>query len=375
MRRTSLDKKLTSVTVIAFLVFSVIVFPQLSYCQTDTPTPTDEPPQDAGLDLMLIGVVVAVVAVVVGISVFVLVKRRKVNEKSLRKFSASAFEEWVLGRFNGTPSDPTIGVTGFTQGGQPLLVRQSDNVSLAEVEGFVKVLVKGKAQKGTVVAFGFDKDAVEAKLTAMDNEIELQLLPIYELLNKRYAKRIAALASASVTFNAAAAENAPVYVPALATAKPASFDDFERMPPESPRVGVKPRVFISNSNSQVADQVKRMLDFLHYEYAVGDKEDASVPISDKNLSLMKNCDCAVINIAAAEQERRYSGLYILNSNVTSAINAAYLKYNAQVVLLVERKIDLPSNLKGLRKIEYDSDELSFNAAMDLEKILAEYKKI
>jgi hypothetical protein len=371
-----LDKKFTSITVIAFLFFSVIVFPQLSYCQTDTPTPTDEEPQDSGLDLMLIGVVIAVVvAVVGGVFAFVLLKRRKVNEKSLRKLSASAFEEWVLGRFNGTPSDPTIGATGLTQGRQPLLIKQSDNVSLAEVEGFVKVLVKGKAQRGTVVAFGFDKDAVEAKLTAMDNEIELQLLPIYELINKRYAKRIAALASASVTFNAAAVENAPAYVPASTTDKPASFDDFERMPPESPRVGVKPRVFISNSNSQVADQVKRMLDFLHYEYAVGDKEDASVPISDKNFGLMKNCDCAVINIAAAEQERRYSGLYILNSNVISAINAAYLKYNAQVVLLVERKLDLPSNFKGLRKIEYDGEELSFNAAMDLEKILAEYKKI
>jgi hypothetical protein len=298
-----------------------------------------------------------------------------VNEKKLRKFSPSAFEEWVLGRFNGTPSDPTIGVNGFTQGGQPLLIKQSDNVSLPEVEGFVKVLVKGKAQKGTVVAFGFDKDAIEAKITAMDNEIELQLLPIYELLNKRYAKRIADHATTSVTFNAAATETVPGYVPASATATSAGFNDFERMPPESPRVGVKPRVYISNSNSPVADQVKRMLDFLHYEYAMGDKEDAPVPISDKNLSLMKNCDCAVVNIAAAEQERRYSGIYILNSNVISAINAAYLKYNAQVVLLVERKIDLPSNLKGLRKIDYDGEELSFNAAMELEKILAEYTKI
>ncbi|MGE5188106.1 MAG: hypothetical protein ACM3JE_03665 [Betaproteobacteria bacterium] len=370
-----MDKKLTSIIVIAFFLFSVMVFPQLSYCQTDTPTPTDEPPQDAGLDLTLIIVVIAVVAITGSASAFMLLKRRKVNEKSLRKFSVSAFEEWVLGRFNGTPSDPTIGVTGFTQGGQPLLIKQSDNVNLAEVEGFVKVLVKGKAQRGTVVAFGFNKDAVEAKLTAMDNEIELQLLPIYELLNKRYAKRIADLASASVKFNTAATEPTPIYVPSSATAKSASFDDFERMPPESPRVGLKPRVFISNSNSQVADQVKRMLDFLHYEYDVGDKDDASVPLSDKNFSLMKNCDCAVINIAAPEQERRYSGLYILNSNVISAINAAYLKYDAQVVLLVERKIDLPSNFKGLRKIEYDDEELSFNAAMDLEKILAEYKKI
>ena len=370
-----MDKKLTSITVVAFLFFSVIVFPQISYCQTDTPTPTDEPAQDAALDLTLITEVVAVVAAAAGVSAFILLKKRKVNEKKLRKFSPSAFEEWVLGRFNGTPSDPTIGVTGFTQGGQPLLIKQSDNVSLPEVEGFVKVLAKGKAQKGTVVAFGFDKDAIEAKITAMDNEIELQLLPIYELLNKRYAKRIAAHASTSVTFSAAANETVPVYVPASPTAEPAAFDHFERMPPESPRVGVKPRVFISNSNSQVADQVKRMLDFLHYEYAMGDKEDAAVPISNKNFSLMKNCDCAVVNIAAAEQERRYSGIYILNSNVISAINAAYLKYNAQVVLLVERKIDLPSNLKGLRKIEYDGEELSFNAAMELEKILAEYTKI
>ncbi len=369
-------KKFTFITVFAFLLLSLIVIPQLSYCQTNTPTPTDEAPQNSGLDIMLIGVIILVVAVVVvAFSYFMLVRRRKVNEKSLRKFSASAFEGWVLGRFNGTPSDPTSGVTGFTQGGQPLLIKQSDNVSLSEVEGFVKVLVKGKSQKGTVVAFGFDKDAVEAKITAMDNEIELQLLPIYELINKRYSNRIAALASAPVTFNTTAVETTPVYVPSPTTARPASFDGFDKMPPESPRDGVKPRVFISNSNSLVADQVKRMLDFLHYEYDIGDKEEASVPISDKNLSLMKNCDCAVININAAEQERRYSGLYNLNSNVTSAINAAYLKYNAQVVLLVERKIDLPANLKGLRKIEYDNDDLSFNAAMNLEKILAEFKKI
>jgi hypothetical protein len=370
-----LDKKFISVTIIALLVFSVAFFPQLSYCQTDTPMPTDEAPQDSGLDLTLIIAIVVVVAVAVGgASAFMLLKRRKVNEKNLRKFSPSAFEEYVLGKFNGTPSDPTTGVTGFTQGGQPLLIKQSDNVSLAEVEDFVKVLVKGKTQKGTVVAFGFEKDAIEAKITAMDNEIELQLLRIYELINKRYAKRIADLASASVTFNATVAETTPLNVSA-STIRLAAFDDFDTMPPESPRVGVKPRVFVSNSNSQVSDQVKRMLDFLHYEYAMGDKEETSVPISDKNLNLMKNCDCAVINIAAAEQERRYSGLYILNSNVTSAINAAYLKYDAQVVLLVERKIELPSNLKGLRRIEYDSDELSFNAAMDLEKILAEFKRI
>src|SRR5512134_1156028 len=100
-----------------------MIFPQLSYCQTDTPTPTADEPQDVGLDLTLIAVIIVIVAIAGSVSACMLLKRRKVNEKSLRKFSVSAFEEWVLGRFNGTPSDPTIGVTGFTQGGQPLLIK------------------------------------------------------------------------------------------------------------------------------------------------------------------------------------------------------------------------------------------------------------
>jgi hypothetical protein len=100
-----------------------------------------------------------------------------------------------------------------------------------------------------------------------------------------------------------------------------------------------------------------------------------VPIPNNKFGVMEECDCAIINIAAAEQERRYSGLYVINSNVTSEIDAAYLKYSKQVVLLVERKIDLPLNLKGLRRIEYDTDDLSFNAAMDLKDALEDFKKL
>jgi len=46
-----------------------------------------------------------------------------------------------------------------------------------------------------------------------------------------------------------------------------------------------------------------------------------------------------------------------------------------VILLVERKVELPSNFKGLKRIEYDNDDLSFNAAMDLDKALADFKEI
>jgi hypothetical protein len=312
------------------------------------------------------------VAVVVVMVVFILFRARQVNEKSLRKVSSRAFEEWVIKKFNGRPGDPSLGVNGFTEGGQPLLIAQSDHVSLAEVQGFVKLLVKGRAQKGTIVAFNFDNDTIDGKGDAMDNEIDLQLLRVSELANKRFANRLKSLASSKVTFDASATTS---YITEPQMDRTVTFERKLSAPIESQNGDLKPRVFISNSDTKVADQVKRMLDFLHYDYIVGDKEETAVPISENKFGLMKNCDCAVINIAAAEQERRYSGLYILNSNITSEINAAYLKYNTQVVLLVERKVELPPNFKGLKKIEYDSDDLSFNAAMELEKILAGFKKL
>jgi len=147
--------------------------------------------------------------------------------------------------------------------------------------------------------------------------------------------------------------------------------------PNEPQTDVlkNPVVFVSYSNTKVLDQVTKLLEFLRYDYAVGDNEETPVPISENKFGLMKNCDCAVIIISAIEQERRYSGIYVLNSNVLTEISAAYLKYYMQIVLVVERKVELPSNLKGLFRIEYDNDDLSFDAAMELEKILADFKKI
>jgi hypothetical protein len=360
---------------IAFFFFSVVAIPQISTCQTTTPKATATPsptaiPQGSSLNLLLIaGIITVVVVVAVGIAAFVFVRKRKVNEKSLKKFSASAFQDWVIKRFNGKPSDPSSGISGFTEGGQPLLIKQSDTVSLAEVKDFIKILSKGRAEKGAIIAFNFDKDTVEAKIDALDNGIELQMLRISELVNKRAAERITTMARSQVTFEAPLTYATESQVTETKT--------FEKMPMsnEPQADGLKPRVFVSNSNTKVAGQVKKMLEFLHYDYVVGDKDETTVPISENKFGLMRTCDCAIINIAAAEQERRYSGLYVLNSNVTSEINAAYLKYNTQVVLLVERKVDLPSNLRGLKRIEYDTDDLSFNAAMDLEKALADFKKI
>jgi hypothetical protein len=364
-------KRLLSAIFITFFIFSIIVVPHIVTCQTATPTSTNEPTptETSPISPLLIAVIVVVVVAVVGAVSALLLVRRRVNEKTLRKYSPHAFEEWVIKRFNGKPSDPSSGVNGFTEGGQPLLIMQTDHVSLADVEDFVKVLEKGKAQKGTIVAFNFEKDTIEGKITAMDNGIELQMLRIAELANKRFNNRLKSMAASQVAFDS----QPPTYIPEDRGVP--EIKTYERMPRDPENIGIKPRVFISNSNTKVADQVKKMLDFLDYDYVMGDKEETTVPIPENKFGLMRNCDCAIINIAAAEQERRYSGLYILNSNIISEINAAYLKYNTQVILLVERKVDLPPNIKGLKRIEYDNDDLSFNSAMDLKKILEDFQKI
>ncbi|MDR1992919.1 MAG: hypothetical protein LBQ98_05415 [Nitrososphaerota archaeon] len=371
-----MNKQLLLLVFIIFFSFSVVYILPIVCGQTIAPTiveplPTEEPLSGGFDPLLIVGIIVAVVVIVV-VVIFTLYKKRQVNEKSLRKVPSRVFEEWIIKKFNGRPGDPSLDLNGFTEGGQPLLIVQSDHVSLAEVQDFVKLLVKGRAQKGTIVAFNFDNDAIEGKVDAMDNEIDLQLLRVSELTNKRFANRLKNIASTKVAFDVSAVA---AYIPEPQMHRTATFEKMLSAPVESQNSELKPRVFISNSDTKVAEQVKRMLDFLHYDYIVGGKEETAVPISENKFGLMTNCDCAIINIAAAEQERRYSGLYILNSTVTSEINAAYLKYNTQVVLLVERKVELPPNFKGLKKIEYDSDDLSFNAAMELEKILVDFKKM
>lgn len=361
-------KKIHAAAFLACLLFLVLVSLQVAFCQTSSPTLSPTPTghgKTSSISLPLIGGIIAAVVVVVVVALFVLKKRG-----NGRSPGGIGFEAQVIKKFNGTLGDPSLGVSGFTEGGQPLLIKEAPPVSLAEVDAFIQVLVKGKAQKGIVVAANFEDNALEGKLAAMDNGIELQLLRINEVMNKRYANRIKELASAQVTFEA---PPPPAYVGNGQVTRAAAFD--ERMPKELQQEPLKPRVFISCSKTQVADQVMEMLGFLHYDYVMGDKEETTVPIPENKFGVMRDCDCAIINIAAAEQERRYSGLYVLNSTVISEINAAYLKYNTQVVLLVERKVELPTNLKGLRRIDYDSDDLSFNAAMYLKKMLEEFKKL
>jgi len=137
----------------------------------------------------------------------------------------------------------------------------------------------------------------------------------------------------------------------------------------------KPRVFISHSkNKKILDQLKQMLDFGDFGWEIAvERETTAIPISDKVFGLMRKCNCAVINVSADEQEKREDGAYGINQNVLIEIGAAFLQYDKRVILLVDKRVQLPSNLQGLNALYYEGDELSWETGMRLQKALTEFR--
>ena len=71
--------------------------------------------------------------------------------------------------------------------------------------------------------------------------------------------------------------------------------------------------------------------------------------------------------------KQEDGNYRINENVLIEIGSAFVHYDKRVILLVDKRIILPSNLQGLYRCEYEGDELSFTVAMKLQKALTEFK--
>jgi len=137
-----------------------------------------------------------------------------------------------------------------------------------------------------------------------------------------------------------------------------------------------PRVFISHSkNKKILDQLKEMLKFGEFEYRIAEeKETTAIPISEKVFGLMRECNCAIINISADDEMKQADESYRINENVLIEIGGAFIHYDKRVILLVDKRLTLPSNLQGLYRCEYEGDELSWTVAMKLQKALAEFKE-
>jgi len=146
----------------------------------------------------------------------------------------------------------------------------------------------------------------------------------------------------------------------------------EKAPPPTPTIS---RVFISHSkNVKILGQLKQMLKFGGFDAEIAqERETTAIPIPEKIFNGMRKCDCAVINVSADEQEKRDGENYGINQNVLIEIGGAFLLYDRKVILLVDRRIKLPSNLQGLSILYYDGDELSWDTGMRLQEALTGFR--
>ena len=54
--------------------------------------------------------------------------------------------------------------------------------------------------------------------------------------------------------------------------------------------------------------------------------------------MMRECNCAIVNVSADETEKREDGSFGINANVLVEIGAAFLAYNQRVILLVDKRL-------------------------------------
>jgi len=138
---------------------------------------------------------------------------------------------------------------------------------------------------------------------------------------------------------------------------------------------LKPKVFIAHSkNKKILEQIKQILEFGQFEPIIAEEvETSAIPIPEKIFGLMRECNCAIINISADEQEKLSNNTYKINDNVLIEIGASFLMYNQKVILLVDKRMKLPSNLQGLNKCEYAGNELTWDTGIKLQKVLKDFR--
>jgi hypothetical protein len=148
-------------------------------------------PGQNGINFTLIAWALIAVVAVLGISFtgFVLIKKRRISEKSLRNLSNGEFQTWVLKRLdakNSTSTDTSQGIDGYSPIDQPIQIKQSDNVGMSVIDLFTSSVARKRASSGIIVAFSFSDDAIRSKIRARRSlNIDLEMITVRELIENR----------------------------------------------------------------------------------------------------------------------------------------------------------------------------------------------
>jgi predicted nucleotide-binding protein len=136
------------------------------------------------------------------------------------------------------------------------------------------------------------------------------------------------------------------------------------------------KVFIAHGNNKpILEQIKVMLQLGEFEPIVAEEHETTAkPVSQKVLDQMRECSAAVISVTADPGHGNEDDGYSVNQNVLIEIGAAFVLYNEKVILVWDKRVKVPSNLQGLYRCEYEGNELSWTAGMQLQKALLSIKR-
>jgi predicted nucleotide-binding protein len=137
------------------------------------------------------------------------------------------------------------------------------------------------------------------------------------------------------------------------------------------------RVFISHGKQKtIALQIKELLSFGNFDPVVSvDREATAIPVPEKVFEDMRSCGAGVIHVGAEGKYLDKDGNEHtkINDNVLIEIGAAMALYGKKVILLVERGVNLPSNLQGLYRCDFEGERLDYDATMKLLKTFSQFR--
>lgn len=137
------------------------------------------------------------------------------------------------------------------------------------------------------------------------------------------------------------------------------------------------RVFISHGKQRaIVAQIKELLTFGSFEPVVSvERESTAIPVPEKVFEDMRSCGAGVLHVGAEGKYLDKDGNEHtkLNDNVLIEIGAAMALYGKRVILLVEKGVDLPSNLQGLYRCEFEGDKLDYDSTMKLLKTFSQFR--
>lgn len=150
----------------------------------------------------------------------------------------------------------------------------------------------------------------------------------------------------------------------------------EQVETSGPSQSGSQKIFIAHGkNKTILDQIKVMLELGDFNPIIAEEQETTAkPVPKKVLDQMRECHAAVISVTADEGSPNVNGHFPVNQNVLIEIGAAFVLYDERVILVWDKRVDVPSNLQGLYRCEYEGEELSWVAGTQLQKALLNIKQ-